>query len=65
MAFLAKTQPLIERGEIKVWSSGSKSALPNNEGFFFFWSLEPVEESVLRSVHFNLKFQEDSMATVI
>lgn len=35
MAFLAKTQPLIERGEIKVWSTGSKSALPNNEGFFF------------------------------
>lgn len=64
MAFLAKTRPLIERGEIKVWSSGSKSALPNNEGFFF-WSLEPAEESVLRSVHFNLKFQEDSMATVI
>lgn len=36
MAFLAKTRPLIERGEIKVWSTGLKSALPNNEGFFFF-----------------------------
>lgn len=63
MASLAKTRPLIERGEIKVWSTGSKSALQNNEGFF--WSLEPAEELVLRSVHFNLKFQEDSMATVI
>lgn len=63
MASLAKTRPLIERGEIKVWSTGSKSALRNNEGFF--WSLEPAEELVLRSVHFNLKFQEGSMATVI
>lgn len=30
-----------------------------------FWSVEPAGEAVLESVHFNLKFQEDSMATVI